>query len=166
MTAAVSAHGIGAEMVLPGCASDWSRFSILAMQQAGAERFGEVGVGTYLVAFSCRAASLWLSAVYGVCGWCARLFQLTAHLVSVHYRHHFTDDDVGYFFQGLCPAFRWRQSLLKVSEKDRLYSRRCPDCLPPAIWVCRWMKLRFTLCLFYMLDVAFLFRESVCSACG
>lgn len=55
--------GIGAEMVCQ-VAPRLEQVFYTAMQQAGAERFGEVGVGTYLVAFLfVAAASLWLSAV-------------------------------------------------------------------------------------------------------
>ena len=93
--------GIGAEMVCQ-VAPRLEQVFYTAMQQAGAERFGEVGVGTYLVAFLFVAQRVFGCQQYnGYVAGAHVFFQLTAHLVSVHYRHHnVTDDDVRYFFQG------------------------------------------------------------------
>ena len=72
--------GIGAEMVCQ-VAPRLEQVFYTAMQQAGAERFGEVGVGTYLVAFLFVAQqSLAVSSIMGM--WLVRTSFFSSRHIS------------------------------------------------------------------------------------
>ena len=86
---------------LAGCLLYTSMQEVNAGQQGTDEANGETTYNT-LVSFLGRVMYNYDNRYYlSLIHISHVFFQLTAHLVSVHYRHHnVTDDDVRYFFQG------------------------------------------------------------------